>query len=1112
MIVVTNKLEDNMNYQELNDKHQSKMLGLISPDSEMEFEWVDDSLENRFFLFFPEVHTGSRFQDINSSLNNLIYRYNHKTLDDESLLQEIEKLTSDNVLPYNMTLQHYKSIISEQKSMIISGIGGMGKSHYVHYIEKKLTDHHVQHLCLYGKFLSIDSQIPWEEILSIASREDFVLVIDAYNELDDSAQVEYVAKLTQFLNQGYGRLFITYRTNAIKDSVLAMLEEMVSSQREFLGVSYDNTVSNLVLNYGLDIFEFEEILYSNNALWLKMLVKTAGILPENKNLKMISTANYLIENYIKNTISKKVWQDTKVCVKQLYNDNSTRFTKDNIEGVITDCNLFINEMEQHGFIDCYDDVYYFANETILNYLLARCFIQELQSNPQDETAVIQRLKDRIGLREHLIMALFDYYHEDISKALLLIGSTYLKTSLNTDLFRKIKISEDQIEVFNKHISSKLSITQRFVSFAGYDERVYNCTNHLNDILLNNQKCLIDIAKYYADPLFDDTQQHLFNTLMLLKHIKQDCSRLKEYFWYALWVSCIPNESSRKIATKILFEIALRFDGYIELLVDVYPQIQDDYIKLCIIKALSFQSIKHSDLLIPFFSAILNDPVETNSMILGYCFLYPPIQKSYIHYSKRNVAEEFLHTNHTKSLYYHLDYADMFQQYWIGFRVNYVSNENYEIEMHDHFLKADKKLVKDWNEKADAKFHCMINGECSGYSGFEDKVSGVVTPDFDTEKCFSPNELFSIIQGVYNEVVQEYQFVEDENHQSDPRRFTSTYLSKVLMITSQRFLGSLMCNYYLNELINYPSKSDYVGLRTYNPLEYIDYDIISPISSFSKASYDLKNRIHRVFDYEGDKNESWANDITDVREHLLRIVNNPNLYQGIEWCPIAVVTKVSERTENDDLLNSDDCNIYAAFNESYDLDDTGRNRYYTIELDTAKINLDDYAEIVANTRCCYVDCFVANHDSQSQSRLILPPPIIIKELDLTFDYAKCEWLNQSGETVIICDNNKSNIYRSDIQSITMIRKNELDQLKTKYHIKYFAFSERFIQNSGFNNNCDNHYQIENGIIVKEIKNTGKIDYTAKCETCPFGFNEEDEEIKELREAFWQAMNNYNPIEE
>ena len=277
-------------------------------------------------------------------------------------------------------------------------------------------------------------------------------------------------------------------------------------------------------------------------------------------------------------------------------------------------------------------------------------------------------------------------------------------------------------------------------------------------------------------------------------------------------------------------------------------------------------------------------------------------------------------------------------------------------------------------------------------------------------------------------------------------------------------------------------------------------------------YDLKNRIHKVFDYEGEKNESWANDITAVREHLLRIINEPVLYQGIEWCPIAVVTKVSERTANDDLLNSDDCNIYAAFNESYDLDDTGRNRYYTIELDTAKINLDDYAELPTNTRCYYVDCFVANHDSQSQSRLILPPPIVIKELDLTFDYAKCEWLNLNGETVIICDNNKSNIYRSDIQSITMIRKHELDQLKNKYYLKYFAFSERFIPHSGFSNACDNHYQIENGAIIREFKNTGKSDYMSKCEKCPFGFNEEDEESKELLEAYLQAMNMYNQTDE
>ena len=1097
-----------MDYIELNNRHQAKMRGIISLDSETEFEWVDKNLDNAFLRIIPMIRNAIQNRELTTAFNSLIDQFNHNTIDKESFLQSIDELSNDVALPYNMTFQYYKTIISEQESMLISGIGGIGKSHYVSYIEKKLSQYQIPHLCIYGKFLDNNSTIPWEEIFEIASCEDFVLVIDAYNELDESLQESYVSKLIEFINKGFGRLFVTYRTNTLSESIIEKLNELIFTQREFLGVSYDETVSNLVLNYGLDVFEYEDILYSNNALWLKMLVKTAGTLPENKNLKTISTADYLIENYIKNTISKAVWLDTKACIKQMYDSNSTRFTEESIKGFVNNCDLFIGSMMQLGFIDCYDNKYYFTNETILNYLLARFFIQDLKDNPQNEIEVIQKFEKRSSIHEQLVLALFDYYHEDISNALALIGSTYLRDTLNKDLFRKLKVSDSQIEEFNKYIQTNLSITERFISFAGYDKRVYNCTNHLNDILFSNQENLIDISKHYANPLFDDTQQHLFNILMLLKHIKQDCSRLKEYFWYAIWISCIPNEGARKIATKILFEVALHFDGYIEMLINIFPKINDDYIKLSIVKSLSFQSVQHSDLLVPFFSSILNDPSEINSTILGYCYLYPPMEKSYIQYSKRNVAEEFIHTRSTKNLYFHLDRADMFQPYWIGFRLEWGSDENYGIKMNDKFIKAEKNLVKKWNEKVDAKFHCMLNGECSGSIGLIKNVSSEMPPDFDLEDSFDPKELFSMIQGVYNEIVQEYIFIEGKDENTDPRYFTNTYLSKVLMITSQRFLGSLMCNYYLNELINYPSKSNYVGLKAYNPLDYIDYDIISPISNFSKTTYDLKNRIHKVFDFKGKKDEKWANDIDTVRGHLLKIVNDPIMYHGVEWCPIAVVTKISERTQKDDLQNSDDCNIYATFNERYNLDDTGRNRYYTIEIDTAHTNLDDYADISANTRCYSVDCFVVDYDSKTQSILILPPPIIIKELELKFDYAKCEWINKQGETIIICDNNKSNIYRSDIQSITLIRKKELDYLKNKYHLKYFAFTERYIQNIGFNNVCDNHYQIENGVIVNEIKNTGKSGYEKKCESCPYGLNEEYDTNEDLFEGYLQALARYS----
>ena len=127
-------------------------------------------------------------------------------------------------------------------------------------------------------------------------------------------------------------------------------------------------------------------------------------------------------------------------------------------------------------------------------------------------------------------------------------------------------------------------------------------------------------------------------------------------------------------------------------------------------------------------------------------------------------------------------------------------------------------------------------------------------------------------------------------------------------------------------------------------------------------------------------------------------------------------------------------IYITIDETYELDDSESTRHFTIELETAKISLIDYAEQNVDSQCMSVDCFSPNHKNDSESRLILPPPALIKELKLIFDYSKCEWVNSSGETIIVCDNNKSNIYRANVQSIVMIKKSALEAVKIKHKIK------------------------------------------------------------------------------
>ena len=75
-------------------------------------------------------------------------------------------------------------------------------------------------------------------------------------------------------------------------------------------------------------------------------------------------------------------------------------------------------------------------------------------------------------------------------------------------------------------------------------------------------------------------------------------------------------------------------------------------------------------------------------------------------------------------------------------------------------------------------------------------------------------------------------------------------------------------------------------------------------------------------------------------------------------------------------------------------------------------------------------------------------------------------------------------------------------------KYFAFTERYTHETGYQNQCDNHYQIENGRIVKEIPNTGNTYSEKKCLNCPFGFNEPKEDSSEDFEEFLKIIGDYS----
>ena len=99
-----------------------------------------------------------------------------------------------------------------------------------------------------------------------------------------------------------------------------------------------------------------------------------------------------------------------------------------------------------------------------------------------------------------------------------------------------------------------------------------------------------------------------------------------------------------------------------------------------------------------------------------------------------------------------------------------------------------------------------------------------------------------------------------------------------------------------------------------------------------------------------------------------------------------------------------------------------------------------------------------------------------------------WENEDREKIILCNNNRNSYYSDPIGGTVFIRKDYYDKYVKSHRIKYFAFTERFIPETGFANKTSLHFEIVDGCIVKEIRNDDRNDMrnhanNPLCENCP-----------------------------
>ena len=418
-----------MDYKVLNKNQKDRMKAISDPAYAM--EWEDPEFMNCLLGGLPKIKRYQRDKEVDSQtelLDNVLTEYNAFSSNKTVFLGEVAKKIADihNLKDSwcGISLYEIETYVKIHRFCLISGEGGIGKSYFIKCFEEQLELNEIEHLCIYGKFEKNTNNIDVEEIIR-ASQRGFVFVFDAINEMSADGQRNLLGVLAKLKKHPKIRIVITYRTNSIDKLILNEYQKISEYEYKFPGVSFESALSEILKLSVPDVYMYEDILYSNNALLLSMLcdvLSSKKIVDETEN--GIASITFILEQYIKRTIDKvfknnltchgvDVWKDTKRVAQWMYKNEEKRIGEHSLLSVIKTGENFISSMMQMGFMDCYENnnerQYFFIIDSLTDFLIARSIFEDISGkNNNEQISIIKsKVESLYNLKEALIVAIFD---------------------------------------------------------------------------------------------------------------------------------------------------------------------------------------------------------------------------------------------------------------------------------------------------------------------------------------------------------------------------------------------------------------------------------------------------------------------------------------------------------------------------------------------------------------------------------------------------------------------------------------------------------------------------------------------------------------------------------
>ena len=1092
----------------------SRELGSIRASAEqggVHFNWEDETLMS-LLANGPEfinrdwrakdTEAEKRFIAAANELSTMVLH--HAKVED--IDRRANEMVSEQSAEYAYRLRAHARNCSEdlraRKGLLVVGEGGIGKTRFLYELAGELAKQNRDFAVSFSdQSMSELLDLDFDEV-NDQFMDGFTIICDAINERDEDLSLRLIEMIPSLLAKGRISLIVSTRSGS-PFSRERELEGALLCKYIFPGVNMSSLIEELS-TYGDQLFfYFQDMLVGGNP---RNILAAKSAIEDLSKRSSLQTAHIQRTTLIERCVKKQMagnrrglerWKQTKEMCKFLYSSQVSLFSDDDVKLVLGHvASEYLVDMLSSGFIRRFQldskEVYAFSSESQMNILVARNLHDDMDSIHVDEENLLDAASNVAKLVKRKSFG--SNSHEMCQVAIdrfLSCGPEFFVELLRA--FRNAELDMDELRILRETVFPEgtdfsgirnravVDPGEAFLEFGGYVINPLNLVNYSNCALLAQPELL--------EKRFRQRWQ-TYNLSELIYRIKNIASYATyasslaptatlEWTWLSIWASSSTNSRLRIWALRLLRVLCDRSEQAIETIVGAFWSVQDVSIRRAIARTLSQSSIttkKRADVA-SLARSVVDDPsiidfliVRDMCRILGLSIVDSNGRNLYVEYADRSISEAEAEAARELSLRF-----DPFFDHYLPFEYLPFHEGSAQMSSLHGYLAIDKEIVREWNEQFAARLACPKPAPCAGSLVFWADANSVALIPFDKQELDS-GQLYSVYICL---VVDAYKasgvpdlslldmtglFQSESDGGFDPA-------FKPILDAIGMLMGSLAANYYLDDIeiandsgVNpgFVSDEEWApgdeGIRVGTTIPKFNNVIDIARRKILKRVEDPRNQPHR-----------WFDDIDGAFQSLLDVIR-PISIGGVEWVPLTADVRM-RISEGHDLRCSNEMMIHVASIDAPNICGIG-DRNLTIETQDFKGHIADYC-LCDGLLCADVPLpEYANYDSFSFA-MCLPPQRLISHLDLTFDAsAGIFHYRYDNEPIIICDGNPRNFMSDSVSKLTLIRRSEYTSLSNLGLIKYYAFTERFEPNNGYQNACDRHWEfLPCGTIINSFRNDG-----------------------------------------